>query len=83
MLEDANAGVGGPKIDTDGGLLGHCDEVLIVAGECEVVQPLEVGFEGRMRLDATSEASEEREGESRCGRLGKPIEAGNWSNHRG
>ena len=49
MLEDAHAGVGGPKINTDGGLLGHFGEVLIDAGEREEVQPLEVGFDGRMR----------------------------------
>ena len=79
MLEDAHAGVGGPKINTDGGLLGHFGEVLIDAGEREEVQPLEVGFDGRMRRKTRlRESHAVPVGVSGCGRRGKPIEAGNW-----
>ena len=48
VLEDSYAGVGGPEVNADGGFLGHFDDVLIVDLEREVVQPLGVGFEGRM-----------------------------------
>ena len=78
VLEDANAGVGGPEVNTDGGFLGHCDDVLIVDLEREVVQPLEVGFEGRM-MRGTRWGVTLAVGVPGRGRSGKPIEAGNSS----
>ena len=83
VLEDSYAGVGGPEVNADGGFLGHFDDVLIVDLEREVVQPLGVGFEGRMmrgtRTTREGVTLAVAVGVSGRGRSGKPIEAGNSS----